>query len=293
MDKLLVRNYPVAKLTNRNNPSFIFNPIKLKISAIIFLLLLILNPAVYSQVDSSNHIPFYTQTFEDGKALATQPLRWKTKDWLTLGGVAAGTYLAYSFTDEEVHQYFSDRPELKEKTIFKISKMYGEPLISGVIAGGLSLYAYTQKDEEAAQIAFEIVESVVYSLSLNVAIKTFVGRSRPFREEGNHKFKLINLDYETTAFPSGHSTVAFSLSSVLAAHTENYFYKTLLFAPAFLTATQRLVQDQHWSSDVIAGSAIGFFIGNYLVSRHRDRDYFPFFLASDGESLNLIISYEF
>lgn len=259
----------------------------------MFSFLLVLNSSVISQVDSLKHVPFYYEVFEDGKALATQPLRWEAKDWLTLGGVTAGTYLAYSFTDEDIHQYFKERPELKEKTLFKISKMYGEPLISGLVAGGLYIYSIGYKDDEAGLIAFEILESFGFSLALNIGIKTFIGRSRPYKNNGDHEFDFFNIGYGTTSFPSGHSTVAFSLSTVLAAHTDNYLYKALLFTPAFFTATQRMVQDQHWSSDVFAGAAIGFFVGNYLVNSHRQNEYFPFLFASDGEKFNLIYYYKF
>ncbi len=260
---------------------------------IIFVVFFSINSKSLSQLDTTANRIYYSAFYDDGKELLAAPLKWNGYDWLKFGGTAAGTYLFYSLTDDQIHEYFSQRMHLKDKLFYKVSKMYGEPLFTGLVSGGLTLYAYYNKDNEAARIAFEVVESLIYSISINIAVKTVAGRFRPYRDEGNNKFKLFNIRYGTTSFPSGHSTTAFSLSTVLAAHTENYFYKILLFTPAFFTAAQRMVQDQHWSSDVFAGAAIGYFVGNFLVNRHEKMNYFPFILVSDGENFNVIYTYQF
>ncbi|MCX8011311.1 MAG: phosphatase PAP2 family protein, partial [Ignavibacteria bacterium] len=74
------------------------------------------------------------------------------------------------------------------------------------------------------------------------------------------------------ALPSGHAILSFSLSSVIAAHVENCWLKTLIFTPAVVTGISRIYQNQHWTSDVFLGGMLGYIIGDFLVSSHSDSD---------------------
>jgi membrane-associated phospholipid phosphatase len=59
------------------------------------------------------------------------------------------------------------------------------------------------------------------------------------------------------SFPSGHSTVAFSLYFALALFAENKLLKFFLFVVALLTGYSRIYLSQHFFEDVYAGSLIG------------------------------------
>ena len=65
--------------------------------------------------------------------------------------------------------------------------------------------------------------------------------------------------------PSGHVTVAFAMSSVLAERIDNVYASVFLYSLAASTVFQRIYSDSHWASDCIPAAVIGFVIGKAVV----------------------------
>jgi len=96
-----------------------------------------------------------------------------------------------------------------------------------------------------AAAAFMEAGFVAYSL------KKIVGRPRPLNEE------------ETTSFPSGHTTLAFTMATVIG--HEYTKLRVPLYAAAFCTAFARIYLGRHYPSDVLAGATIGTLAGLHMV----------------------------
>ena len=71
---------------------------------------------------------------------------------------------------------------------------------------------------------------------------------------------------DRVSFPSGHSTLAFAFSTVMAHQVNNIFWKVGWFSAAGLVSYARMYHDQHWFSDVLIGGAIGYFTGRFVVN---------------------------
>ena len=52
--------------------------------------------------------------------------------------------------------------------------------------------------------------------------------------------------------------------SMVADYINDVYWKVGLYTIASLVGTARIYHDKHWFSDVIMGSAIGYFIGDYV-----------------------------
>ncbi|MFW6269745.1 MAG: phosphatase PAP2 family protein, partial [Bacillota bacterium] len=59
------------------------------------------------------------------------------------------------------------------------------------------------------------------------------------------------------SFPSGHATGSFATATVLANHYPEL--GKFAYTWASLVAISRMYEDAHWFSDVVVGSAIGYF----------------------------------
>jgi membrane-associated phospholipid phosphatase len=70
--------------------------------------------------------------------------------------------------------------------------------------------------------------------------------------------------------PSGHSTVAFVISTVLSRNAKSPVLKVLAYLPVAFTMVSRVYQDQHWTSDVFAGAALGYFVADWVVDQHEN-----------------------
>ena len=69
-----------------------------------------------------------------------------------------------------------------------------------------------------------------------------------------------------SSFPSGHSTEAWALATVLASEYGNHRWVPFAaYGYAALISTARVAAQEHFTSDVFVGAALGFFIGRYVV----------------------------
>ncbi len=84
-------------------------------------------------------------------------------------------------------------------------------------------------------------------------------------------FDLFKTDNPHNSFPSGHTVVAFTTSSVLAASIKNTYASIALYSLAGLTAYQRIYSNNHWFSDTVLAAIIGTVVGNALVKINDDR----------------------
>jgi membrane-associated phospholipid phosphatase len=229
--------------------------------------------AVYSQQNGNYNLNFksFNRFLDDGKQLAINPLHWETYDWVTFSAVTGGTLLLTSL-DTQIKNEAQETP-YKNTFPMIIGKWTGEPIITFGIVSGFYLYGIASDDNTAKRIGFEVAESFIYAGTINLILKGLIGRFRPYMEKGNYSFSPFKFwDNDNLSFPSGHSTVAFSLSTILASHTDNYFLKAFIYAPALLTLVQRIKANQHWTSDVFAGAALGYFIGRFIVNKHNKQD---------------------
>jgi len=69
---------------------------------------------------------------------------------------------------------------------------------------------------------------------------------------------------------SGHSGETWALASVISHEYANRkWVPWVAYGLATTVAAARITAQKHYTSDVIAGSAIGFFIGRFVVNTHE------------------------
>jgi membrane-associated phospholipid phosphatase len=200
-----------------------------------------------------------------------QPLRWKGKDWLTVGGLAGGTALL-TLADQPLRNATQGDQKYYYSVPVVAGRVYGELYSIVGVAGSFGVYGMIAHDTAAKKIAIELFQAGLYAEVVTGILKTVVGRARPYMNEGSssfHPFSILKEDYNS--FPSGHSTSAFALSTVLSRHAHSTFLKIAAYAPAGLTLFSRIYQDKHWVSDELLGAAIGYFVGNWVVDLHESK----------------------
>ncbi|MDN5343590.1 phosphatase PAP2 family protein [Oceanotoga sp. DSM 15011] len=168
----------------------------------------------------------------------------------TFSSISLGTFIF----DESIRN-FNESINIKFPSIESITD-------EKVLLGGNStifFYSIFSKDKKLQRVSLESFQKAFFAGSIAYASKIFFGRARPYLELGHNNFDFFNFNYNFHSFPSGHSTVSWAL---LTPYAENY-NKAFYIIPAFISIS-RIIEDKHWTSDVIIGSALGFFIGKYL-----------------------------
>jgi len=201
------------------------------------------------------------QVGADGAALATSPARWGEWQWLTLAGGLGAVGLAATLDDNLAGQWSHGNDGLAE---------VGNVYAFAAPAAALLYYGVrgSRGDAAAANTAWAVGESALFTFVANGAVKVVVGRERPNRSGDNEDtFHPFSFDDNHQSFPSFHTGLAFSTAAVLQDSDLPTAAKVAAYGLAGLTAWSRLHDDDHWLSDTVAGGLLGYAIGRWTVHR--------------------------
>jgi len=134
------------------------------------------------------------------------------------------------------------------------------PVFAGFYAAGV--FANNEKARETGILSGE---AILDSLIVVEGLKLAAGRNRP-----NAPSKPGDFFQGGASFPSGHSGETWALASVIAHEYANRkWVPWVAYGLATTVAAARITAQKHYTSDVIAGSAIGFFVGRFVVNTHE------------------------
>jgi membrane-associated phospholipid phosphatase len=200
-----------------------------------------------------------------------QPTTWKGKDLLRVGIITAAT-IAVMPLDETIVNSTQGHQRYYYSVPIVGGRVYGEWYAIGGVAGVFGIYGLIAKDNRAKKISIELVQAGLYAELVTHLLKNTIGRARPYTNEGAysyHPFSFFDVNYNS--MPSGHTTSAMALSTVMSRHANKTVFKILAYAPAALTMFSRIYQDQHFLSDEILAAGIGYFVGNWVVDLHEGK----------------------
>lgn len=138
--------------------------------------------------------------------------------------------------------------------VFYYMTYLGDGWFAIIVGASLLLFKQTRR--------LGILVLISYALSGIFAqlVKHIVEAPRPsayFTYAQYHKFvEGVHLA-GSNSFPSGHTTTAFSLASVLACFTKNKKLQIVYLFLAMATGYSRIYLGQHFLTDVIAGALLG------------------------------------
>jgi len=206
---------------------------------------------------------------DDGISFFAYPIHADWNDVLITSGVAISTY-GFMHADKDI------RKSIGRKTSKSLNGDFWDvPTSLGIVQYGniaaLSSYGLgVAIDNDDIRVVSRIVfQSLSYSGALVMITRILVGRERPYYEKGPWAYNGFTFDNEKQSFPSGHTTVAFAISSALAEYLDNTYASIFLYSLSGMTAYARVLNNQHWFSDVFVGALMGF-IGGYHVNRMED-----------------------
>ncbi len=208
---------------------------------------------------------------DDAKYLLTSPLRIEARDTLILGGIAAGIG-GLMVADKDIRDVFQrNRSETKDDIADGL-EVVGSSYV--FLAGHLGLIAsgFWFRENEAGHKLFRVasisLEAQLFTEATTGFIKVAAGRSRPNKDRGSHSYTPFqDLSFDRS-FPSGHAARAFTVAAVFADHYPQPV-PFIAYSTASLIGLSRILLDEHFSSDVFAGAALGFVIGKALSWHHR------------------------
>jgi membrane-associated phospholipid phosphatase len=211
-------------------------------------------------------------SWKDAGTFFASPAHFSTTDWLITGGVLSAT-AASMFLDNDVRTWSQHwHTGQTSDNVFTVGRVYGEVYSAAILGGGLYAGGLVSRNADVRSTGRDIYEAVLFGGIITTVTKTLVGRSRPYTNEGPTDYRGLQFGTDHTSFPSGHSTVAFAISAVLASHVKETWFSIFIYSLSSLTAASRIYLDKHWLSDVVLGSAIGYVAGQAVVKFHEKSD---------------------
>jgi membrane-associated phospholipid phosphatase len=112
------------------------------------------------------------------------------------------------------------------------------------------------------------MESVALGYAYGAGFKYLFGRRRPGDEVDVDDFKPFSGRF---SMPSGETTHAFAMASVVAEQYPNWPVRILSYGLAATVAAGRIARDDHWLSDVFVAAALGTFMGKSVTWLNAER----------------------
>jgi hypothetical protein len=202
---------------------------------------------------------------EDQRELYAAPFKPSNIKWDAL--VLAGTG-ALLVTDTRIERQLPDGPSQRYQNSSNIA-------LGGLAASlaGLWVYGIKTTNPRAKETGELELETLTNTFLIYAPMQFIAGRQRPGEGNGNGDF--LRHHALNTSFPGGHTMFAWSMATVLAREYPKPWVRVLAYSAAGTVTLSRFMAHDHWSSDMLVGSVLGFAIGTHIFHSHCDLELSP------------------
>ena len=201
----------------------------------------------------------------DQGAIWTSPLRLRPHDleWLVPLTLATGAAIA---TD---HRALSSVVS-HDATFNHANVDASNVLTGGLIAAPVILYGMGrfQVDAHAQEAGILSGEAVIDGLVVEQGMKLVFWRERPSTDHGRGRFFQTSVGVDSS-FPSSHSMLAWSSAAVIAGEYPSRWAQLGIYSMATGVSLTRVLGQEHFPSDALVGSAVGWLVGRYVYRKHH------------------------
>ena len=210
---------------------------------------------------------FFKNILSDQREIWTSPFHLAREDssWAIPLTISAATLIA---TDRHTSGELVENGDNPDRLrISKRVSQFGSIYATGGAALSFYLVGLAKHDTRARETGLLAAEALINGGIVSGVLKGVSQRQRPSTDDGSGEF----LD-GGSSFPSGHAVAIWSLTTVIA---DEYgkgrpALRIGLYGLASAVSISRYTGRNHFLSDVLIGSAIGYGIGHFVYKQHHD-----------------------
>ena len=207
----------------------------------------------------------------DQKAIWTSPLHVRPSDAVWLLPLAATTGVMIGSDQHTMTSLIHINPN--DQQHFNTFSEAGVATL-GAIPAGMYLWSLGNYAPQAHETGLLAGEALADTLVVNGVVRVVSLRERPaVNNAQGHFFTSSPLD---SSFPSNHAAAAWALASVVGAEYPGWITRTAVYGLAAGVSVSRVLAEQHFPSDVLIGSALGWLVGHYVYHAHHNFSLNPF-----------------
>jgi len=207
---------------------------------------------------------------QDQKAIWTSPFHTAKSDvkyWVVFGGATAALIATDRWT---VKQLPNSSSQVSVSTWgSRLGSAYSLiPISAGFYFIGTR--AHRNRFRETGLLCFE---ALIDSNLVVEAAKLVADRARPLEGDRLGHFESSPNGRWNSSFPSGHAINTWAMASIVAhQYPHPRIVPILAYGLATTVVVARVGARQHFPGDVMAGSAMGWFIGDYVFGRRHNSE---------------------
>jgi membrane-associated phospholipid phosphatase len=129
--------------------------------------------------------------------------------------------------------------------------------------GAFAVTGLAFQKKQFTRTSFNLVEALALTKVTTGFFKGLAGRSRPYADGSPWDLETgkFSSEHVYKSMPSGHTSRAFALASVIAHDYDKWWVQIPAYGVATSVGVQRIRSGNHWLSDVVVGGALGYLIG--------------------------------
>lgn len=206
--------------------------------------------------------------FETSKEYFNSPLNYDSKDFQKIGILSSAVILTSSI-DDEIKNLIRTNFDSTNSLLSNFDSYYHIEFMSVAIIGTYIFSSLTENNS-LRNLSTNLLSSSLLTSLTTFGIKTFFGRSRPYVTDNQYELNWLEFEDKFLSFPSGHTSLAFSFSTIMAEEKNNFIWKSFWYSAATLVGISRIYNNKHWFSDVLMGAAIGYFTAKFVLSKNKN-----------------------
>ncbi len=210
---------------------------------------------------------FFRNILRDQRAIWTSPFNLKRESMTWLAPLGFST-AALMVTDRHTSgELVENGDNLSRLRVSKDISRFGSLYATGGVAAAFYLMGRAKNNARARETGLLGVEALMDSSIVVEVLKTVSQRQRPPTDHSSGEF----FD-GGSSFPSGHAITTWSLATVIAEEYGRHrpLVRFSAYGLASAVSLSRYTGRNHFLSDVLVGSAMGYGIGRYVYRQHLD-----------------------
>jgi hypothetical protein len=132
-------------------------------------------------------------------------------------------------------------------------------------ASGLAFFG-GEPDSKMSTTAYDSLAAGGIGLVSTLGLKYIIGRDRPLTGKGASSFNFLSANNGNASMPSGHTAIMWAAVTPYA----KAYDAPWLYGLAAVTNLARIGGRNHWFSDTVAGSLLGYGIGEFIYQSHKN-----------------------
>jgi membrane-associated phospholipid phosphatase len=180
---------------------------------------------------------------------------WLSRRNLALGAATVGALAIAFHNDSWIAEEAAESRSPGEHRLARAAEPLGSVAIvfPTLAAAWIGAHVLGRTDEAAG--VGRVAVDVAAAGAVTLALKEVVGRARPI--ETGLDSDVLRPFSGRASFPSGHAAVSFALATAVRDEMGARWTSWVLLPAAGLVGWSRVHDREHWTSDVIAGAALG------------------------------------